>query len=98
MFKMMAGVDMVHVPHRTGAPTLIDRAGGRVQVMFADTLTAGKPLKGGLIRALAVATAQRSRLTSIASSAGRPRHERPGYAQAMRRSAGQRPLPNRRRQ
>jgi tripartite-type tricarboxylate transporter receptor subunit TctC len=60
MFKMMTGVDMVHVPYRGGAPALIDLAGGRVQVMFADTLTAGEQLKGGLIRALAVATPQRS--------------------------------------
>jgi tripartite-type tricarboxylate transporter receptor subunit TctC len=60
MFKMMTGIDMVHVPYRGGAPALIDLAGGRVDVMFADTLTAGEQLKGGLIRALAVATPQRS--------------------------------------
>jgi tripartite-type tricarboxylate transporter receptor subunit TctC len=60
MFKMMTGVDMVHVPYRGGAPALIDLTAGRVQVMFADTLTAGEQLKGGLIRALAVATPQRS--------------------------------------
>jgi tripartite-type tricarboxylate transporter receptor subunit TctC len=60
MFKMMAGIDMVHVPYRGGAPALIDLAAGRVEVMFADTLTAGEQLKGGLIRALAVATPQRS--------------------------------------
>src|SRR5215475_5038249 len=60
MFKMMTGIDMVHVPYRGGAPALIDLVGGRVQVMFADTLTAGDQLRGGLIRALAVATPQRS--------------------------------------
>jgi tripartite-type tricarboxylate transporter receptor subunit TctC len=37
LFKMMAGIDMVHVPHRGGAPAMIDLLGGRVQVMF-DTI------------------------------------------------------------
>jgi tripartite-type tricarboxylate transporter receptor subunit TctC len=60
MFKMMTGVDMVHVPYRGGTPALIDLVGGRVQVMFADTLTAGEQMKAGLIRALAVATPERS--------------------------------------
>jgi tripartite-type tricarboxylate transporter receptor subunit TctC len=60
MFKMMTGVDMQHVPYRGGAPALLDLVGGRVQVMFADTLTAGQQLKAGTIRALAVATPQRS--------------------------------------
>ena len=60
MFKMMTGVDMVHVPYRGGAPALIDLVGGRVQMMFADTLTAGEQMKAGLIRALAVATPERS--------------------------------------
>ena len=35
LFKMMAGVDMVHVPYRGGAPALTDLLGGQVQVMFA---------------------------------------------------------------
>ena len=52
MFKMMTGIDMVHVPYRGGAPALIDLVGGRVQVMFADTLTAGEQLKGGTILSL----------------------------------------------
>ncbi len=60
MFKMMTGVDMQHVPYRGGAPALLDLVGGRVQVMFADTLTAGQQLKAGTVRALAVATPQRS--------------------------------------
>ena len=37
LFKMMAGVDMVHVPYRGAAPALTDLLGGQVQVMF-DTL------------------------------------------------------------
>src|SRR5204863_9847853 len=34
LFKMMAGVDMIHVPYRGGAPALTDLIGGQVQVMF----------------------------------------------------------------
>ena len=36
LFKMMAGIDMVHVPYRGGAPALTDLIGGQVQVMFAS--------------------------------------------------------------
>ena len=36
LFKLMAGVDMVHVPYRGGAPALTDLMGGQVQVAFED--------------------------------------------------------------
>jgi tripartite-type tricarboxylate transporter receptor subunit TctC len=38
LFKMMAGVDVVHVPHRGGGPALNDLLGGHVQVMFSITV------------------------------------------------------------
>lgn len=60
LFKMMAGVDMVHVPYRGGAPALIDLLGGQVQVMF-DTMPASiEHIRAGKLRALAVTTAMRS--------------------------------------
>jgi tripartite-type tricarboxylate transporter receptor subunit TctC len=60
LFKMMAGIDMVHVPYRGGAPALIDLLGGRVQLMF-DTIPQALPyIKAGKLRALAVTTATRS--------------------------------------
>jgi len=60
LFKMMAGVDLVHVPYRGDAPALIDMAGGRVQVMF-DLISASIGfIKSGKLRALAVTSAARS--------------------------------------
>jgi tripartite-type tricarboxylate transporter receptor subunit TctC len=60
LFKMMAGVDLVHVPYRGDAPALIDMAGGRVQVMF-DLISASIGfIKSAKLRALAVTSATRS--------------------------------------
>jgi tripartite-type tricarboxylate transporter receptor subunit TctC len=60
LFKMMAGIDMVHVPYRGGAPALIDLLGGRVQVMFDTIPQAIDYIRDGKLRALAVTTASRS--------------------------------------
>jgi tripartite-type tricarboxylate transporter receptor subunit TctC len=60
LFKMMAGVDMVHVPYRGGAPALTDLIGGQVQVMFADLTSSIEYVRAGKLRALAVSTASRS--------------------------------------
>ena len=37
LFKMMAGVEMVHVPYRGGGPVMTDLLGGQVQVLFGST-------------------------------------------------------------
>ena len=60
LFKMMAGVDMVHVPYRSGGPALTDLLGGQVQVMFPTTVSSIEYIKTGRLRALAVTTATRS--------------------------------------
>ena len=60
LFKMMTGVNMVHVPYRGNAPALTDLLAGQVQVMFADTLSSIEHLRAGRLRALAVTTAMRS--------------------------------------
>jgi tripartite-type tricarboxylate transporter receptor subunit TctC len=60
LFKMMAGIDMVHVPYRSAGPALIDMIGGQVQVMFVPLAPAIQHIKAGTLRALAVTTATRS--------------------------------------
>ena len=60
LFKMMAGVDMVHVPYRGAAPALTDLLGGQVQVMFVDMPSSIEYIRAGKLRALAVTTATRS--------------------------------------
>jgi tripartite-type tricarboxylate transporter receptor subunit TctC len=60
MFKMMAGISMVHVPHRGSAPALQSLLGGQVQVMFASMPSSIGYIRGGQLRALAVSTATRS--------------------------------------
>ena len=60
MFKMMAGVDMVHVPYRGGAPALTDLIGGQVQLMFDNVSSSIEHIRAGRLRPLAVSTATRS--------------------------------------
>jgi len=60
LFKIMAGVDMLHLPYRGGGPALTDLLGGQVQVMFPGTVSSIEYIRAGRLRALAVTTATRS--------------------------------------
>ena len=60
LFKMMAGVNLVHVPYRGAGPALIDLLGGQVQMTFASTASSIEYIRAGRLRALAVTTATRS--------------------------------------
>jgi tripartite-type tricarboxylate transporter receptor subunit TctC len=60
LFKMMAGIDMVHVPYRGGGPAMNDLLGGQVQVYFASTPASIEYIKAGRLRALALTTTTRS--------------------------------------
>jgi tripartite-type tricarboxylate transporter receptor subunit TctC len=60
LFKMMTGVDMVHVPYRSGGPALTDLLGGQIQVMFPATVSSIEYVRSGRLRALAVTAATRS--------------------------------------
>jgi len=60
LFKMMAGVDMLHVPYRGDAPALTDLLGGQVQVYFSGVAATLEHIRTGKLRPLAVTTASRS--------------------------------------
>jgi tripartite-type tricarboxylate transporter receptor subunit TctC len=60
LFKMMAGVNMIHVPYRGGAPAVADLIAGQVQVSFDTMPTSIEHIRAGKLRALAVTTAARS--------------------------------------
>ena len=60
LFKMMTGVDMVHVPYRGGTAALVDLLRGQVQVRFGSLTESIQYIKDGKLRALAVTTASRS--------------------------------------
>jgi tripartite-type tricarboxylate transporter receptor subunit TctC len=59
LFKMMAGVDLVHVPYRGSAGALTDMLGGQVQVMFDNIPTSLEHIRAGRLRPLAVTTSAR---------------------------------------
>ena len=60
LFKMMTGINMLHVPYRGAAPALTDLIGGQVQVMFDVMASSIEHIRAGKLRALAVTTATRS--------------------------------------
>jgi tripartite-type tricarboxylate transporter receptor subunit TctC len=60
LFKMMVGVDLVHVPYRGGGQVMTDLIAGQVQVSFIGLTVAIEHIRSGKLRALAVAAATRS--------------------------------------
>jgi tripartite-type tricarboxylate transporter receptor subunit TctC len=59
LFKMMAGIDLLHVPYRGSGPMLTDLVGGQVQMAFDNLPASIEHIRAGRLRALAVATARR---------------------------------------
>lgn len=60
LFKHMAGIEMLHVPYRGGAPALIDMMAGQPQMMFDPLIDVLPLIKAGKLKALAVSTTQRT--------------------------------------
>ena len=62
LFKSMAGVNIVAIPYKGGGPAIIALLGGQIQLIFAPAASVGPHIKSGRMRALAVTSAQPSRL------------------------------------
>jgi tripartite-type tricarboxylate transporter receptor subunit TctC len=62
LFKMMAGIAMLHVPYRGEAPALTDLLGGQVQIMFGGVAASLEHIRSGKLRPLAVTTTARLEL------------------------------------
>ena len=107
LFKMMTGVDMVHVPYRGGGPALTDLLGGQVQLMFPGTTASIAYIRAGKLRALAVTTAARSEVlpdiptvgefvpgyeSSLVDGVGAPRNTPPRSSTGLTRKS-MRPSP-----
>ena len=78
MFKLMAGIDLLHVPYKGSAPAMTDLIGGQVQLTFDTNVAALPMLQAGRVKALAVTSAKRSpslpQVPTIAE-AGYPEYE-----------------------
>ena len=67
LFKMMAGVKMIHVPYRGGAPMITDLIGGQVQVGIDVSTTSRPPVQSGALRALGICGARSSMFPGVPS-------------------------------
>ena len=76
LFKMMAGVNMLHVPYRGDVPAITDLLGGQVQVYFGTLSGSIEYIRTGKLRALAVTTATRSEMLPDVPTVG---ESVPGY-------------------
>ena len=98
LFKFMAGIDIVHVPYRAGAPAINDLMAGRVQLMFESLNSIAPFARSGAVRALAVSGDHRSPafpdLPTVAE-AGVPGYSAPTWAGVIAPAGVPRPIVDR---
>jgi tripartite-type tricarboxylate transporter receptor subunit TctC len=78
LFKLMAGVDLLHVPFRGGGPALVDTVGGHTKVMFSSLVQTVPQIRDGKLRALGTGGPMRSPVlpdVPTISEAGVPGYE-----------------------
>lgn len=82
LFKMMTGVNLVHVPYRGGAPSTSDLVGGHLHVIFSPVSESIEHVRAGKLRALAVTTAKRLDVLPDVPTVGDfvPGYEASGFA------------------
>jgi len=82
LFKMMTGVNLIHIPYRGGAPATTDLVGGHLQVIFCPVSEAIEHIKSGKLRALAVTTTARLDVLPDVPTVGDvvPGYEASGFA------------------
>jgi len=62
LLKVMAKIDIVHVPYKGGAPAMMDTVGGQTQMYCSGLLAAGPQIKAGKLKAIGMATLERSKV------------------------------------
>jgi tripartite-type tricarboxylate transporter receptor subunit TctC len=80
MFAKMAGIEMVHVPYRGGAPAVVDTIAGQTQLLFSAGTQTLDHVNGGRLRLLGVTEGQRSRLLPAVPTVA---ETLPGYEMAV---------------
>jgi tripartite-type tricarboxylate transporter receptor subunit TctC len=98
LFRMSAGVDVIHVPYKGGGPALAEVLAGQVQALFSIALAAAPQIRAGRVRALAITSAKRSPvspdLPTVAES-GLPGFEVIGWFGWLAPAATPKPIVNR---
>jgi tripartite-type tricarboxylate transporter receptor subunit TctC len=61
-FRIMTGIDIVHVPYKGAAPAVIDVMGGQIQMTFSNVVTSGAHVRSGKLRGLAVTSLRRGQV------------------------------------